>query len=289
MFAKSAPQLGASQSLRATSLPRILLLLILAVVLVCAAWLQQRQVQQAVAAPTQEKTPGPGEVPVTLVPVTQPVENTRFRALSEFLAKRYKVSQAITLDLVTMAHAAGRQMGLDPLLIIAVMAVESRFNPIAESVMGAKGLMQIIPKYHLDKFRAFGGEKYAVFDPQTNILVGAKILKDYLARSGSLNGALQLYVGATSEEDDPYIGKVMSEKQRLQQVLEVGRPTGREPVVEAVTNRVPVVNPVSGGGLDVKGPSGAAFDVEASIAGTHLAGAGPSSVTNTSPSGERHG
>ena len=38
-----------------------------------------------------------------------------------------------------MAHAAGHQIGIDPLLIIAVMAVESRFNPIAESVAGAKG------------------------------------------------------------------------------------------------------------------------------------------------------
>lgn len=279
MSAKSVPQLGASQSLSATWFPRILLLFILAVVLVCAAWLQQRQVQQGVAAPTPEKAPASG-VPVTPVQVTQPVENTRFQALSEFLAKRYKVSQTITLDLVTMAHAAGRQMGLDPLLIIAVMAVESRFNPIAESVMGAKGLMQIIPKYHLDKFRAFGGEKYAVFDPQTNILVGAKILKDYLARSGSLNGALQLYVGATSEEDDPYIGKVMSEKQRLQQVLEVGKPIGRGPVVETATHRVPVINPVTGGALDVKVPSGTASDVEAAIAGAHLAVAGTSSVTS---------
>jgi hypothetical protein len=272
MFAKSAPQLDASQSLRAMWLPRILLLLTLGVVLMCAAWLQQRQVQQAVASPVHETTTH-GEPPVPVVEATPPVENTRFRTLSEFLAKRYKVSQAITLDLVTMAHAAGRQMGLDPLLIIAVMAVESRFNPIAESVMGAKGLMQIIPKYHLDKFRAYGGEKYAVFDPQTNILVGAKILKDYLARSGSLNGALQLYVGATSEEEDPYIGKVMSEKQRLQQVLGIGKPITREPV-EAVSTRLPVVDTIPSGGLDTKVPSGGISDVEASIAGAHVASAG---------------
>jgi Transglycosylase SLT domain len=274
MFAKSAPQLDASQSLRATWFPRILLLLTLAGLLMCAAWLQQRQVQQAVASRVQEPTIAHGEPPIPVVMATPQVENTRFRALSEFLAKRYKVSQAITLDLVTMAHAAGRQMGLDPLLIIAVMAVESRFNPIAESVMGAKGLMQIIPKYHIDKFRAFGGEKYAVFDPQTNILVGAKILKDYLGRSGSLSGALQLYVGATSEEEDPYIGKVMSEKQRLQQVLETGKPIAREPIVEAVSTRVPVVNPVTNGGLDTKVPSGGTSEVEASIAGAHVASAG---------------
>lgn len=237
MSAKSAPQLlQAPKSDRVKSHPRVLLLLTLVIVMACAAWLEQRQVRIA----SSLSAPVEAQVPLAVVepqPVVVPVElakaadNTRFRALSEFLAKRYKVSQAITLDLVTMAHAAGHQMGLDPLLIIAVMAVESRFNPIAESVMGAKGLMQIIPKYHLDKFREVGGEKYAVFDPRTNILVGSQILKDYISRTGSLNGALQMYVGASSEEDDPYIGKVMSEKQRLQQVIR--RSTNRPTDVEA--------------------------------------------------------
>jgi hypothetical protein len=134
---------------------------------------------------------------------------------------------------VTMAHSAGQQIGLDPLLIIAVMAVESRFNPIAESVMGAKGLMQVIPKYHVDKFRQFGGEKYAVFDPETNILVGTRILKDYLSQTGSLDGALQRYVGASDPEDVPYIDKVMTEKERLQQVLKTKAKPRRAKDVEA--------------------------------------------------------
>jgi hypothetical protein len=144
--------------------------------------------------------------------------NGGYLALAEFLAKRYKVSQDVTLDLVSTAHAAGHQIGLDPLLIIAVIAVESRFNPIAESVAGAKGLMQIIPKYHADKFQEFGGEK-AVFDPETNILVGAQILKEYLSRTGNLSMALQMYAGALSDDQDGYTTKVMSEKHRLQQIL----------------------------------------------------------------------
>ena len=161
-----------------------------------------------------------------------PREESRHHALSEFLAHRYKVSQSVTLDLVTIAHAAGQQIGLDPLLIIAVMAVESRFNPIAESVAGAKGLMQVIPKYHTAKFREFGGDK-SVFDPETNILVGSQILKEYLARTGSLNAALQMYVGASSDENDVYTGKVMNEKQRLQQVL---RKSAHRPDVEAASD-----------------------------------------------------
>lgn len=142
----------------------------------------------------------------------------RYRALADFLARRYRVSEDVTFDLVSFAHAAGHQLGLDPLLIIAVMAVESRFNPIAESVAGAKGLMQVIPKYHPEKLQEYGGEG-AVFDPRTNILVGSQILKEYLRRTGSMNAALQMYAGAANDEQDVYTTKVMNEKQRLQHVV----------------------------------------------------------------------
>ena len=242
MTAKSAPQLIARQSTRATVHPRTLLLLVIAIVMASAAWvLEQHEiagpvtavpaaVQQAEAAPAAEPAVAAAAAPTAQPAAAPELSPWRVRALADFLAKRYKVSQAITFDLVTMAHSAGHQIGLDPLLIIAVMAVESRFNPIAESVAGAKGLMQVIPKYHVDKFREFGGEKYAVFDPETNILVGTRILKDYLAQTGSLNTALQLYVGASDPQDVPYIEKVMTEKQRLQQVLRAKPPRGARDV-----------------------------------------------------------
>lgn len=164
-----------------------------------------------------EKTPAPTEADTDTVRSGR-VENGNYRALAEFLAKRYKVSQDITFDLVSIAHAAGQQIGLDPLLIIAVISVESRFNPIAESVAGAKGLMQIIPRYHAEKLQVFGGEK-AVFDPETNILVGSRILKEYIGRTGNLSMALQMYAGALNDDQDVYTSKVMNEKQRLQQIV----------------------------------------------------------------------
>jgi soluble lytic murein transglycosylase-like protein len=134
------------------------------------------------------------------------------------VANRYRISQDVAYDLVRVAHQAGNQLKLDPLLIIAVIAVESRFNPIAESVTGAKGLMQIIPKYHTDKLEEFGGEQ-AVFDPAANIQVGAQILKEYLRLTGNLGSALQMYAGALGDSEDQYTNKVLSEKSRLQQAL----------------------------------------------------------------------
>ncbi|HYA20321.1 MAG TPA: transglycosylase SLT domain-containing protein [Burkholderiales bacterium] len=139
-------------------------------------------------------------------------------AIAEFESKRYRVSVDATLDLVSAAFAAGKQTGLDPLLIIAVMAVESRFNPIAESVAGAKGLMQVIPRYHMEKIIASGGEK-AMLDPETNILLGARILREYIVRSGDLTTALRMYNGALENGSSQYAEKVINEKQRLQQIL----------------------------------------------------------------------
>ena len=154
--------------------------------------------------------------------ITNPAEEKRYRALSGFVANRYRVSQDVAYDLVRVAHNAGNQLQLDPLLIIAVIAIESRFNPIAESVAGAKGLMQIIPKYHGDKLEEFGGEQ-AIYDPAANIQVGAKILKEYLRITGNLGSALQMYNGALADGEDQYSNKVLSEKNRLQQVVAQNR------------------------------------------------------------------
>ena len=145
-------------------------------------------------------------------------QESRYRTLSEFVARRYRVSQGVAFDLVSHAHQVGSQLQLDPLLIIAVIAIESRFNPIAESNAGAKGLMQIIPKYHEDKLGEFGGE-HAVFDPETNIEVGSLILREYIRRTGNLSIALQMYAGALGDHEDRYTRKVLTERQRLQQVL----------------------------------------------------------------------
>jgi soluble lytic murein transglycosylase-like protein len=145
-------------------------------------------------------------------------ESPQNRALAVYLSRRYKVALDATQQLVGAAHEAGSRLGMDPLLILAVMAVESRFNPIAESVMGAKGLMQVIPKFHQDKLEEHGGEE-AVLDPMTNILVGTRILKDAVRRGGGLMPGLQLYAGAFGDDGQQYAQKVMAEKERMQQTL----------------------------------------------------------------------
>lgn len=139
------------------------------------------------------------------------------RAVTEFIARRYRVSEAAAAGFVATAYQAGREFSLDPMLILAVMAIESRYNPVAESSMGAKGLMQVIPKYHPEKLADHGGE-LALLDPEVNILVGTRILREYLRRVGEIEAALQMYAGALDEPTSQYSGKVLAEKARLQQV-----------------------------------------------------------------------
>jgi soluble lytic murein transglycosylase-like protein len=144
--------------------------------------------------------------------------DSRQRVLAAFLARRYQVARSVTERVVAAAWRAADEVGLDPLTVLAVVSVESRFNPIAESGMGAKGLMQIIPRYHRAKLEAEGGED-AVLDPESNILVGSRILQEYVRRSGTLEGGLQLYNGAGRDITALYAQKVLAERARLERVM----------------------------------------------------------------------
>ena len=143
------------------------------------------------------------------------------QVLTAYLSRRFMIASEATELMVETAHRAADEVGLDPLLVLAVIAVESRFNPIAESVMGAKGLMQIIPRYHRAKLAPLGGDE-AVLDPQSNILVGARILQEYVYRTGTLEAGLQYYNGAGRDSSAQYAHKVMAERSRLEQVLRGG-------------------------------------------------------------------
>jgi hypothetical protein len=138
--------------------------------------------------------------------------------VTDWLSRRYRVAGDAANMLVTTAYNTAHEIKLDPLLILAVMAIESGLNPFAESPMGAQGLMQVMSKVHSDKFNEVGGAK-AALNPVANIRVGALILKDYVKRTGSVEGGLKTYVGAgAADNDSGYGSKVLAEYHRLKQV-----------------------------------------------------------------------
>jgi energy-converting hydrogenase Eha subunit A len=155
---------------------------------------------------------------VSLFEGAEEADGQRYRALANYVSRRYRIAPDVTEVFVGAAHEAGREVGLDPLLILAVMAVESRFNPVAESLVGAKGQKHVVPRHHLDKLMKHGGEE-AVLDPVTDIALGARILKEYIRRTGSLEAGLQFYNGALADPSSQYAQKVFAEKERLQEAV----------------------------------------------------------------------
>lgn len=139
------------------------------------------------------------------------------RLVSDWISKRYHVAGDASYMLVSATYQTAAEIKLDPLLILAVMAIESSFNPYAESPMGAQGLMQVMAKLHHEKFQKLGGIK-AALNPVANIKVGSRILKEYVTRSGSVEGGLKMYVGAAALDNDTgYGAKVLAEYQRLKE------------------------------------------------------------------------
>ena len=138
--------------------------------------------------------------------------------VTNWLSKRYRVAGDATNMLVSATYSTAREVKIDPLLVLAVMAIESGFNPFAESPVGAQGLMQVMSKVHHDKFQPLGGIK-AALNPVANIKVGASILKEYVNRGGSIESGLKMYVGAAAFENDAgYGNKVLAEYRRLKDV-----------------------------------------------------------------------
>jgi hypothetical protein len=174
-------------------------------------WLQNRHF----GIPSGEAEP----VAVERATAVHPHELSKQQAaVAYWLSKKYRVAPEPLGALVAEAYEVGGRAKLDPTLILAVMAVESGFNPFAQSPVGAQGLMQVMTGIHSDKYESFGG-KHAAFDPVTNLRVGVKVLQECIQRAGSVQAGLKFYVGAANLEDDGgYVGKVLAEYARLQQV-----------------------------------------------------------------------
>lgn len=179
-------------------------------------WLLERQSSSAQLALTADPTA------VDRATAAHPHELPADQAkVALWLSRKYRVAPEPLSALVAEAFEVGKQVKLDPTLLLAVMAIESSFNPFAQSSVGAQGLMQVMTRVHTDKYAGFGGQ-LAAFDPVTNLRVGAHVLSEYVNRSGSVEGGLRQYVGAVSTDGGGYIDKVMTEYHRILGVA--GRP-----------------------------------------------------------------
>jgi soluble lytic murein transglycosylase-like protein len=141
------------------------------------------------------------------------IENQR--VVADFFEKKYNLDRIKIEEYVSNAVIIAKEVHIDPLLLLAVMSIESNFNPMTRSAAGAEGLMQVMTAVHKDKYALYGGAQDAV-KPAVNIRIGAYILKYLIATSGSLRNGLKFYVGAgNADNDGGYTDKVMAERNRL--------------------------------------------------------------------------
>jgi hypothetical protein len=193
-------------------------------------WLQQQQEDETGIATDADA--------VDRATAADPKELPKQQAnLAYWLSRKYHVAPEPLSALIAEAYDVGPKNQLDPTLILAVMAIESGFNPFAQSSVGAQGLMQVMTKVHTEKYEGFGGN-LAAFDPVANLRVGVTVLKDCINKAGSVERGLHLYVGADHiEEGKVYAEKVLSERLRLLQVAKGEKmPTGPVTPMDTATN-----------------------------------------------------
>ena len=193
-------------------------------------WLQERQDSRNEASDDLTVAAAEPEA-VNRATAVHPSELTKPQAaLAKWISRRYNVALEPVGRLVQEAWAVGHAVGLDPTLILAIAAIESRFNPFAQSAMGAQGLMQVMTRVHVDKYQPFGGA-HAAFDPIANLKVGVQVLRECIARAGGLEAGLRWYVGAANLADDGgYMGKVLLEQEHMKRVAGGGAVSPKAPL-----------------------------------------------------------
>jgi soluble lytic murein transglycosylase-like protein len=149
--------------------------------------------------------PAPPE-PIKIVPVTeaQIKEGVRHDQKAKAIKKAIATARSVYWrNHVSTAYAeiTGRvavETGLSPRLLAAVIVVESHGHAQAKDGRGSIGLMQVNAR--------IWGHRKELTDPETNIRIGAHILKMYIDKYG-INKGLHAYNGFGNPTDE-YAQKV---------------------------------------------------------------------------------
>lgn len=140
--------------------------------------------------------------------------------LSRFISNKYNVGLDLAEKIVVNAFLEGKKQNVAPLLILAVIATESNFQPYAKSNVGAIGLSQVLPYYHQEKIAKLKKYNLSIWSIPGNILVGSEILKEYLINAnGNIYNALQMYNGSLGDESYKYSYKVLHHLSVLKSAL----------------------------------------------------------------------
>ena len=149
-------------------------------------------------------------------PVPTPVMSAQAQKTAQYIASTYHIAREASELIVHEAFKAGAENHVDPFLILAIIAVESHFNPIAESEVGALGLTQTMPEAHPEKIETIQKGQGHILNIADNIQLGTKVIAEYLRKFGNNSVlALQQYNGSLKDKSRVYSTKVLELKAKI--------------------------------------------------------------------------
>lgn len=134
--------------------------------------------------------------------------------VTRWLGRRYRVARQPMRALVAEAYALGEQWQIDPLVLLATAAVQSRFNPLADNGSGAVGVMLTPPLGGDVQWLPYGGNN-ARFDAVANFRVGALLLRDEWAIDPNLEVGLMRYTSRMRDDPAATTERIVALHQRL--------------------------------------------------------------------------
>lgn len=183
--------------------------------------LPDRYVTRQIALFNEAWLPEPQPTPAT--PDNQPGIFSSVHRLNEAIRREFFAS---SVPYGSTIHAKAQKYGVDPALVAAVVETESRFRPNARSRVGARGLMQLMPKTG----RWLGASN--LNDPEQNLDAGVKYLKYLQNRfDGNLKKTIAAYNAGEGNvkryngvppfhETRSYVKKVMSRYEKRNDQLQ---------------------------------------------------------------------
>ena len=133
--------------------------------------------------------------------------------LATYISKRYYVSKIYALQVVSVVYDTAARTHTDPMILLAIISVESRFNQHAMGTQGDIGLMQISPRWQQQLILEGGGE-WPAWEVESNILLGARVLKRCMNQTKDITHALACY-----NTGPKYVGLIVDRQLRFQKLI----------------------------------------------------------------------
>ena len=140
----------------------------------------------------------------------EPALDPQAQKAAEYIASTYHIAKEASELIVRECFKSGKENSVDPLLVLAIIGVESGFNPISESEAGALGLTQTMPESHPEKIATIQKDQGHILNITDNIRLGTKIIGEYMRKFGNNPVlALQQYNGSLKDKTRVYSTKVL--------------------------------------------------------------------------------